>query len=84
VIYHVGLPELRERPDLANPIYLGKEGGTPVVFWSRKLHADTFQRGETIQALLASRRWRLDRSISGVVRFYKDLRRHRWSTSSTG
>jgi hypothetical protein len=74
MIYHVGYPELRERPDLATPIPLGKEAGIPVVFWSRKVHLDTFHQGETIQGLLASRAWRLDKK-EGLVVYSKDLRR---------
>jgi hypothetical protein len=75
MIYHVGYPHLRERPDLANPIYIGKDAGVPVVFWSRKVTADTFRYPETVRVLLASRRWELDRSTPGMLRFFKDLRR---------
>lgn len=73
--YHEGYPHLRERHDLARPIYLGKEGGTPVVFWSRRVCTDTFRKGESLSRLLAIRPWRVERR-GGTLRVYKDLRRH--------
>ena len=73
-VHHCGYPELRQRPDLANAIPVGKELGVPVVFWSRKVVLDTFHRGETVRALLASRGWRSERR-GGTFRVWKDLRR---------